>query len=111
MKDLKNDILKIGAYAEEAIYNSVEALKNRDKVLAKNVIDSDVRVDELELVIDEKCIGTSHIALGNPPDPEKIGGGAWWQSKGHIDCVIKKINLYVDDKQVLKDGKLLDDNI
>jgi len=63
------------------------------------------------LLIDEKCIGTSHIALGNPPDPEKIGGGAWWQSKGHIDCVIKKINLYVDDKQVLKDGKLLDDNI
>ena len=56
LKDLKNDILKIGAYAEEAIYNSVEALKNRDKVLAKNVIDSDVRVDELELVIDEKCI-------------------------------------------------------
>lgn len=56
LKDLKNDILKIGAYAEEAIYNSVEALKNRDKVLAKSVIDNDVRVDELELVIDEKCI-------------------------------------------------------
>lgn len=56
LKDLKNDILKMGAFAEEAIHNSIEALKNRDEALAKSIIDNDVKVDELELVIDEKCI-------------------------------------------------------
>jgi phosphate transport system protein len=56
LQELRKDILKMGAFAEEAIYKSVEALKNRDKGLAKSVIDSDVIVDKLELEIDEKCI-------------------------------------------------------
>lgn len=56
LKDLNQEILKIGAFAEEAIYKSVEALKNRDKELAKSVIDNDNNIDQLELAIDEKCI-------------------------------------------------------
>jgi phosphate transport system protein len=56
LKDLNNDILKMGAYAEEAIYKSIEALKIRDGELAKKIVANDVRVDELELAIDEKCI-------------------------------------------------------
>jgi len=56
LKELNQDILKMGAYAEEAIYRSVEALKNRDMELAKNVITTDNDIDKLELAIDEKCI-------------------------------------------------------
>jgi phosphate transport system protein len=56
LEELNKGILKMGAYAEEAIHNSVEALKNRDKGLAKKVIDSDAIVDKLELEIDEKCV-------------------------------------------------------
>ena len=56
LKSLNQDILKMGVFAEEAIYKSVEALKNRDKALAKSVIDNDNNVDQLELSIDEKCI-------------------------------------------------------
>ena len=56
LKDLNQDILKMGAFAEEAIYKSIEALKNRDKALAKSVIDNDNNIDQLELDIDEKCI-------------------------------------------------------
>ena len=56
LKSLNQDILKMGAFAEEAIYKSIEALKNRDKKLAKSVIDNDNNVDQLELSIDEKCI-------------------------------------------------------
>lgn len=56
LKDLKNDILRMGSFAEDAIYKSIEALKNRDDAMAKAVIGNDVKVDELELVIDEKCI-------------------------------------------------------
>ncbi len=56
LKDLNQDILKIGILAEEAIHKSVEALKNRDKQMAESVIEDDVNIDTLELVIDEKCI-------------------------------------------------------
>ncbi len=56
LKELNKDILKIGAYAEEAIYKSIEALKNRDRALAQSIVDNDINVDKLELDIDEKCI-------------------------------------------------------
>lgn len=64
LKELKEDILKMGALAEEAIYNSVEALKSRSKELAQYVINNDVNIDELELVIDEKCVDL--LALYQP---------------------------------------------
>lgn len=54
--ELNKEILKMGALAEEAIYKSVEALKNRDKELAKKVVADDNEIDGLELAIDEKCI-------------------------------------------------------
>jgi phosphate transport system protein len=56
LNELKTELLKMGAFAEEAIYKSVDALKNRDRNLAQCVIDNDNNVDELELAIDEKCI-------------------------------------------------------
>lgn len=56
LKGLNKDILKMGALAEEAIYKSIEALKNRDKGLAKSIVDNDVNVDRLELEIEDKCI-------------------------------------------------------
>jgi len=56
LKELNQDILRMGAYAEEAIYKSIEALKNRDKALAEGVITNDNKIDKLELAVDEKCI-------------------------------------------------------
>ncbi len=56
LKELNKGILKMGAYAEEAIFKSVEALKNRDKELARSVIDNDNNIDKLELTVDERCI-------------------------------------------------------
>ena len=56
LKGLHKDILKMAALTQEAIYKSIEALKNRDKTQAEEVINKDVAVDELELEIDEKCI-------------------------------------------------------
>ena len=64
LKELKTGLLKMGAYAEEAIYKSIEALKNRDKEMAKKVIGDDNIIDQLELAIDEKCIDL--IALYQP---------------------------------------------
>lgn len=56
LKELKEDILKMAALAEEAICKSVEALKNRDKELAKSAVDNDANIDKLELAVDEKCV-------------------------------------------------------
>lgn len=56
LKELHKDILRMGALVQEAIFKSTEALKNRDKSLALEIIGSDNKIDELELTIDERCI-------------------------------------------------------
>lgn len=56
LNELKKDILKMGAMAEEAIHKSVEALKNRDREMAEGVIRDDAAIDGLELTVDERCI-------------------------------------------------------
>ena len=56
LEELHKEILKMATMTQEAIHKSVEALKDRQKSEAQGVIDSDNKIDELELVIDEKCI-------------------------------------------------------
>jgi len=56
LKELHKDMLKMGVMVQEAIYKSIEALKNRDKAQAQEVISNDDKIDEIELTIDEKCI-------------------------------------------------------
>jgi phosphate transport system protein len=56
LKELHKEILKMGVLAQEAIYKSIEALRNRDKRQAQEVINADNMIDELELAIDEHCI-------------------------------------------------------
>ncbi len=53
---LNQEIIKMGSLVEEAIYQSVESLKQQDKRLAQRVIDADAAVDERELKIDETCL-------------------------------------------------------
>ncbi len=56
LKELHREILKMGTLAEAAIERSMEALKNRSVSRAQEIINADAGIDELELVIDEKCI-------------------------------------------------------
>ena len=56
LKELHRDILRMAVFAQESIFKSIESLKNRDKYLAQDVINTDNEIDELELTIDEKCI-------------------------------------------------------
>ncbi|MFA5199995.1 MAG: phosphate signaling complex protein PhoU [Candidatus Omnitrophota bacterium] len=56
LKELHKEILKMAVFAQEAIFKSVESLKNRDQNMAQEVIGNDQKIDELELAIDEKCI-------------------------------------------------------
>jgi len=64
LKELHKDILRMAVLAQESIFKSIESLKNRDKCLAQDVINTDKKIDDLELAIDEKCIDL--IALYQP---------------------------------------------
>jgi aminopeptidase len=52
---------------------------------------------------DEKFPGI-HIAFGNPYGAHT---GAQWYSSTHIDVVGRKFNIWVDDRQIMREGKFL----
>jgi len=64
LKKLKTELLRVAALAEESIYKSIEALKNRDKNLAREVISNDKKIDELELGVEQRAINL--LALRQP---------------------------------------------
>lgn len=53
---LKEHIRNMGELTSEAIFRSIESLKNRDAELARSVIERDIEIDRLELAIDDTCI-------------------------------------------------------
>ena len=56
LHELQDDVLVLGSMVEKAIYRSMEALKNRDLELAKQVIADDNEIDRKRFDIEEKCI-------------------------------------------------------
>lgn len=56
LKEIQDDILVIGSMVEKAINRSIEALKNRDLVLAHQIIGDDVKINQKRFAIEEKCI-------------------------------------------------------
>ena len=53
---IQDDILKMGTMVDQAIFNSVEALKNRDQVLAQEVIDADEHINDLRFTVEEAVL-------------------------------------------------------
>lgn len=64
LKELNEKILEMANLVEDSIYKAIVALKNRDKEKAQKVIDDDRNIDELELLIEDKCL--SLLALFQP---------------------------------------------
>jgi phosphate transport system protein len=56
LHELQDDVLVLGSMVEKAIYRSMEALKNRDLELAKQVVADDSEIDRKRFDIEEKCI-------------------------------------------------------
>ncbi|HEY1678740.1 MAG TPA: aminopeptidase [Candidatus Sulfotelmatobacter sp.] len=56
-----------------------------------------------QILQDEKYPGI-HIAFGNPYGAHT---GAEWDSTTHIDVVGRKFNIWVDEQQIMQDGKFL----
>jgi leucyl aminopeptidase (aminopeptidase T) len=56
-----------------------------------------------QILQDEKYPGV-HIAFGNPYGAHT---GAEWDSTTHIDVVGRKFNIWIDDEQLMREGKFL----
>lgn len=56
LHELQDEVLVLGSMVEKAIYRSMEALKNRDLELAKQVVNDDSEIDRKRFDIEEKCI-------------------------------------------------------
>lgn len=64
IEKLKKMILTLTAVVEKNLNRAVSALENRDLALAKNIMDSDYAVDEMEVEIEEE--GLKILALHQP---------------------------------------------
>lgn len=64
LKELRENILRLGYMVENAIRDSVKALVERDTELAKEVIKKDHLINALDVKIDEECVRL--IALRQP---------------------------------------------
>jgi phosphate transport system protein len=55
IRNLKQDLIKMGGMVELAIDQSIRALKDRDPDLAEEVIRSDHLINQLEIQIEQQC--------------------------------------------------------
>ena len=53
---LNKELIKMGSLVEDRIKGAVKALKNQDANLAKNIIEGDIEVDNMERDIESKCL-------------------------------------------------------
>ena len=64
MQLLTSELAEMGSLVEKQLYNSIEAFKNKDMVLAKKVIENDDKVDELNKKFEEQCL--KFMAMESP---------------------------------------------
>jgi phosphate transport system protein len=64
LQDLQLSLLKMSSMVEEILANSIKALKTQNAELAQKVIDDDAEIDDMEFVVEDKCIKL--IALQSP---------------------------------------------
>lgn len=64
IENLKKEILTLGAMVESAVQEATAAIAERDEAMARRIIDNDIRIDEMELQVEEGCLKV--LALHQP---------------------------------------------
>lgn len=64
LQELQVSLLKMSSMVEEILHNSVKSLKAQNVELARKVIEDDDLIDEMEFVVEDKCLKL--IALQSP---------------------------------------------
>ena len=62
--NLKKELLTLCGMAEDSLWQAVKSIKNQDVKLAKKVIDSDIKIDQMEVKVEEDCLKI--LALHQP---------------------------------------------
>jgi aminopeptidase len=89
---------------EDDFWKYTHTDENSDRV-GEFAIGTNIELKDIigQILQDEKYPGV-HIAFGNPYGAHT---GAEWDSSTHIDVVGRKFNIWVDDQQIMQDGKFL----
>ena len=77
LESVRAKVLEMGGIVEEQLVNSIEALIKSDTQMAQGVMDSDQRVNELEIEVDEDA--------ANAPDEEYYSMKASTMNPGEGD--------------------------
>ena len=106
-------LLKV--YVNEGYAEKIEGknAENLEKVLgsvgkeARNIAEFGIGTNEKAIITgnileDEKVKGTCHIALGN-----NIGFGGKVNAPLHLDGIIKKPTIFIDNRKIMDNGKIL----
>lgn len=64
IENLKSQLLSLSAFVEEAFDKSVLASARRDDVMAREVIEADATIDDMEVELEEECLKV--LALHQP---------------------------------------------
>lgn len=64
IENLKNRILSLGAMVEEHVSMVIKAVETNDSDLADRIIASDIKIDEIEVEVEEECLKV--LALHQP---------------------------------------------
>ncbi len=92
-----------GGKSARKLIKMLEPFGKKGRNIAEIGIGTNDKVKLSGLILeDEKVLGTAHIALGN-----NLSMGGKVSVGIHIDGVIKKPDIWFDNKQIMKKGKLL----
>ena len=56
LEEIQQDMLVLASMVEDAIERGIQALRNRDTELARQIIADDVRIDRKRYETEEKCL-------------------------------------------------------
>jgi aminopeptidase len=89
---------------EKDFWSYTHTDENSDRV-GEFAIGTNIELKDVigQILQDEKYPGV-HIAFGNPYGAHT---GAEWYSSTHIDVVGRKFDIWVDEEQIMRDGKFL----
>jgi phosphate transport system protein len=85
LKNIQDEILVMGSMVTDALAQSIEALKNRDLILAKRLIEDDTKINKIRFDIEEKC-----VALINTQQPVA----------SDLRIIIAALNIIVDMERI-----------
>ena len=57
LESIRSSVLAMGGMVEQQLSNALEAIHSQDVELARNIVETDLKVNAMEVAIDEECTG------------------------------------------------------